>query len=182
MDQQRLVNMMNMLDVRGAVVLVVALVATVTDVRTRRIPNWLTFGAALAALAYSAYEGGFAEAGTSAAGWLAGAALFFPFFALGGMGAGDVKLLAALGAWLGPWQTLWLAVFAGIAGGVLGVAVAVTQGYFQTAVTNLWVMLMHWRTQGLEPVPGVTLKDGKSPRLAYAIPITIGVLCTLWRR
>ena len=58
----------------------------------------------------------------------------------------------ALGAWLGPWQTVWLAVFAGIAGGVLGVVVAVTQGYFRTAVTNLWVMLMHWRTQGLEPV------------------------------
>ena len=44
------------------------------------------------------------------------------------------------------------------------------------------LMLMHWRTQGLGPVPGLTLKDTSSPRLAYAIPITIGVLCTLWRR
>jgi hypothetical protein len=52
----------------------------------------------------------------------------------------------------------------------------------RTAISNLWLMVMHWRTQGLGPVPGLTLKDGSSPRLAYAIPITIGVLCTLWRR
>ena len=65
---------------------------------------------------------------------------------------------------------------------VLGVAVAVARGYLRTAFTNLWLMLMHWRTRGLEPVPGLTLKDGASPRLAYAIPITIGVMCTLWRR
>ena len=83
-----------------------------------RIPNWLTFGAALAALAYGAFDWRIAGVGISAAGWLAGAALFFPFFALGGMGAGDVKLLAALGAWLGPAESVWLAMFAASAGGV----------------------------------------------------------------
>ena len=173
---------MSFLDVRGAVVLVVALVATVCDLRTRRIPNWLTFGAALAAIAYSGFDGGISGVGTSAAGWLAGAALFFPFFALGGMGAGDVKLLAALGAWLGPAESVWVAMFAAAAGGVLGLIVALARGYLKTAITNLWIMLMHWRTQGLEPVPGLTLRDSGSPRLAYAIPITIGVFFTLWRR
>src|SRR5690242_13134954 len=76
------------LDVRGVAVLLVALVAIASDVRTRRIPNWLTFGAAAAALVYAAYNGGVQGVGIAAAGWLAGAALFFPFFALGGMGAG----------------------------------------------------------------------------------------------
>ena len=154
----------------------------VFDVRTRRIPNWLTFGAALTALAYGAFDTGLPGVGTAAAGWIAGAALFFPFFALGGMGAGDVKLLAALAAWLGPSESVWLAIFAAMAGGVLGLAVALSRGYLRTAISNLWLMVMHWRTQGLGPVPGLTLKDGSSPRLAYAIPITIGVLCTLWRR
>src|SRR6476659_3504307 len=168
--------------VREIVVLTVALVAVVFDVRTRRIPNWLTYGAALAALAYAAFDAGLPGVGTAAAGWIAGAALFFPFFALGGMGAGDVKLLAALGAWLGPAESVWVAIFSGAAGGVLGLAVAFARGYLRTAFTNLWLMLMHWRTRGLEPVPGLTLKDGTSPRLAYAVPITIGVVCTLWRR
>jgi prepilin peptidase CpaA len=169
-------------DIRGGVVLAIALVAVVFDVRTRRIPNWLTFGAAAAALAYGAWSGGLSGLGTAGAGWLAGAALFFPFFALGGMGAGDVKLLAALAAWLGPAESVWLAMFAAAAGGVLGLGVALAHGYMRAAGSNLWLMVMHWRTQGLSPVPGLTLKDSKSPRLAYAIPITIGVVCTLWRR
>ena len=173
---------MNVFDVRAAAVLIVALVAVLFDVRTRRIPNWLTFGAAGAALVYSTLDAGLPGAGISAAGWLAGAALFFPFFALGGMGAGDVKLLAALGAWLGPRDSVWVAMFAAIAGGVVGLAVAAAQGYLRTATSNLWLMLMHWRTQGLGPVPGLTLKDASSPRLAYAIPISIGLVCTLWRR
>ena len=62
--------------------LAMGFVACIVDVRTRRIPNALTLGAAL-----------------------------------GGMGAGDVKLLAALGAWLGPRETLWLAAYSGVAGG-----------------------------------------------------------------
>ena len=168
--------------VREIVVLAVALVAVVFDVRTRRIPNWLTFGASAAALAYAMFDAGLPGVGIAAAGWIAGAALFFPFFALGGMGAGDVKLLAALAAWLGPSESVWLAIFAAMAGGVLGVFVALARGYLRTAISNLWLMLMHWRTQGLGPVPGLTLRDTSSPRLAYAIPITIGVLCTLWRR
>ena len=173
---------MNGLDFRAAVVLAVAFVAVAFDVRSRRIPNWLTFGAALVGLVYAGLTAGWSGLGTAAAGWLAGAALFFPFFALGGMGAGDVKLLAALGAWLGPAESVWVAIFSGAAGGVLGLAVAFARGYLRTAFTNLWLMLMHWRTRGLEPVPGLTLKDGNSPRLAYAIPITIGLVCTLWRR
>jgi len=150
-------------------------------VRTRRIPNALTFGAALAALAYAGVHGGWSGLGTAAAGWFAGAALFFPFFALGGMGAGDVKLLAGLGAWLGPVDSLWVAMFAAMTGGVLGLVVALARGYLSTAFSNVWLMLMHWRVAGLSRVPGVTLNDSKSPRLAYAIPIAIGLVCTLWR-
>ena len=168
--------------IRTVAVLSVASLAVVFDVRTRRIPNLLNFGGALAALAFAFLETGLQGTMTAAGAWLVGVALFFPFFALGGMGAGDVKLLAALAAWLGPSDSVWLAIFAAMAGGVLGVFVALARGYLRTAVSNLWLMLMHWRTQGLGPVPGLTLKDTSSPRLAYAIPITIGVLCTLWRR
>src|SRR5437763_974094 len=92
-------------------------------------------------------------------GWLPGAALFFPFFALGGMGAGDVKLLAALGAWLGPVESLWVAMFAAMAGGVLGLIVALARGYLSTALSNVWLMLMHWRISGPSRVPGITLND-----------------------
>jgi prepilin peptidase CpaA len=160
----------------------VAVVAVVFDVRSGRIPNGLTFGGALAALVYALAAGGATGVLQASAGWVIGAALFFPFFALGGMGAGDVKLLAALGAWLGPTEAVWLAMFASIAGGVLGVAVALSRGYLRQALSNVWLMFTHWRVVGLRPIDGLTLRDTKAPRLAYAIPITIGVLCTLWRR
>ena len=83
-------------------VLAISLVACVTDVRSRRIPNVLTFGAAIAALGYHSIAGGWDGAQNAMFGWVVGTALFLPFFLLGGMGAGDVKLVAALGAWLGP--------------------------------------------------------------------------------
>jgi prepilin peptidase CpaA len=169
------------MDTRTVVVLGIGLVAVACDVRSRRIPNLLTFGAAGVALLYGALAGGGSGLLQASIGWLLGALLFFPLFALGGMGAGDVKLLAALGAWLGPVDAVYLALFASMAGGVVGVAVALYHGYLRQAVANVWIMLMQWRLRGLGPVQGLTLKDNRAPKLAFAIPITIGALCTLWR-
>jgi prepilin peptidase CpaA len=160
--------------------IVIAIVAAVWDLRTRRIPNILTFGAALAAIATHGYLGGPAGAGWALAGWLVGVAFFLPFFALGGMGAGDVKLLAALGAWLGPAAAAWTALFSLIAGGVLGLAVALGYGYFTQALANIFWMFQFWRAEGPRPVPEVTLATHKGPRLAYAVPVFAGLMVTLW--
>lgn len=80
------------------IVIAIAGAAALVDVRTRRIPNVLTFGAALAALVFHIATQGLPGATTAIGGWAVAAALFFAPFALGGMGAGDVKLVAALGA------------------------------------------------------------------------------------
>jgi prepilin peptidase CpaA len=169
-------------DIRVVAILTVAAVAAVCDVRSKRIPNVLTFGSAAAALIYALATGGIGSLGLAAAGWLAGAVLFFPFFALGGMGAGDVKLLAALAAWFGgPADAIQLAMFAAMAGGVFGVVVALLHGYLRQALSNVWMMLIHWRTFGFQAIAGLTLTDTGAPRLAYAIPIMIGAVCTLWR-
>jgi len=114
-------------------------------------------------------------------GLLVGLVVFFPFFALGGMGAGDVKLMAAIGAWLGPALAILTALYGAIAGGVLAIAVALSSGYLKTAFANLRRMAMHWRVNGLEVVPELTLEHNKGPRLAYAVPIFIGLVVTLWR-
>lgn len=163
------------------VVLAVAALAVGCDVRTRRIPNLLTFGASGLAMLFAFAGNGFYGLAIALSAWVVGAALFFPFFALGGMGAGDVKLLAALAAWLGPADAVYLAMFAAIAGGVIGLLVSLLRGYTRQALSNIWLMLMHWKVVGPRPVPGLTLRDERAPRLAYAIPIAIGALCTLWR-
>lgn len=165
----------------SVVVIAVGLAACIVDVRTQRIPNVLTFGAALGGLVIQILASGLDGALTAASGWLVGALLFLPFFALGGMGGGDVKLLAALGAWLGPREVLWLAAYSAIAGGVLGVIVAVARGYLLTALRNMLAMLSYWRAAGIRPVPNLTLDSARAPRLAYAIPILAGTVITLWR-
>ena len=159
----------------------VAAIACVFDLRTRRIPNALTFGAALAALLFHRFIGGTEGAMVAAGGWVVGLCLFLPFFAMRGMGGGDVKLLAALGAWLGPEQVVWLAIYTGIAGGILGVWTAVAHGYLKTAMRNVLGVFVYWGTVGLKPVPGLTLESSDAPRLAYALPILAGTLVTLWR-
>ena len=165
-------------------VFVAALVtmASVSDLRTRRSPNALTFSAANAGLTFHAVTGGWTDAGWSLAGWFVGALLFFPIFALRGMGAGDVKLLAAVGAWLGPAQTVLVAVLTSIAGGVIALGVALAHRYLGTALRNVWTLLTHWRVAGVQPLPLVTLEGTRGPRLAYAVPIAIGTMVTLWLR
>lgn len=164
-----------------AAVLVAAVAASI-DLATRRVPNVLTFGAALAALLYHALTGGLSGFGWACAGWLVGTAVFFPFFALGGMGAGDVKLVAALGAWLGPLGAVQVAIAAAVAGGLVALVVMVRARYVRTAWSNLRLLFSHWGVNGVSALPELTLASGKGPRLAYAVPILIGTLGVVWWR
>ena len=162
------------------IVIAISVVACVVDVRTRRIPNVLTFGAALGGLLIQITFYGVNGALAATGGWLVGTLLLLPFFVLRGLGGGDVKLLAGLGAWLGPGETLWLAAYSALAGGALAIVVALASGYLKTAFRNVWFMLAYWRTAGFRPVPNLTLDSAKTPRLAYAIPIFAGTVMTLW--
>jgi len=162
--------------------LTIAGTACVTDLRTRRIPNILTFGAALAGLLFQFATGGVEALGQAALGWLLGAIVFLLPFALGGLGGGDVKLIAALGAWLGPVDAVWLVLYTGVAGGVMALGVSAVYGYLGTAVQNVKLLLSHWRVAGIQSVPEITLEGSRGPKLAYAFPILIGLVATLWLR
>ena len=161
---------------------VVAAFACISDLRTRKIPNVLTFGATAAAIVTHGITNGLTGIGFSAAGWAVGLALFLPLFLLRGMGAGDVKLLAALGAWVGPGAAVWLALWSAIAGGVLAVGVAVAHGYGSQAFGNVWGLLSYWRVMGVRPHPALTLEASTAPRLPYSLPIAAGLGLTLWLR
>ena len=165
-----------------AAVLLVGLAACVLDLRSRRIPNALTFGAAAAALVFHTVTAGVSGLQTAAFGWIVGTALFLPFFLLGGMGGGDVKLLAALGAWLGPREAMWLAIYGSIAGGVLAIGYSLARGYLGTALSNIAALLRYWSVVGPRPMPTLTLEGGNAPRLAFAVPMLVGLMVTLWVR
>ena len=152
------------------------------DLRTRRIPQALTLGGAAAGIAFHAITGGGSGGLASAAGWMVGIAVFLIPFALGGLGAGDVKLLGALGAWLGITNVLWVALYTGVAGGIMALLVAAASGYLRHALVNIYVLLMHWRLNGVKPLAELTLEHSTGPRLAYAVPILAGTVAALWLR
>ena len=157
-----------------------AAVACWFDVRTRRIPNWLTFPAAvLGIVAATAVHGGHGTV-SSAAGLLVGLALFFPLFVLKGLGGGDVKLLGALGAWLGTSMILGVAFYTTLAGGVLALALLVRYRYSGQAARNLWLLFTHWRVFGIKPLDSLTLETSAGPKLPYALPIATGVALASW--
>jgi prepilin peptidase CpaA len=164
----------------SGIAVAVALTAAVCDLRTRRIPNLLTFGGTATALAFHAFVGGPAGLSMCLAGWVLGIALFFPFFAMRGLGGGDVKLLGALGAWLGPFPVLYIGFYSTLAGGIFAVAVALRTGYLRQALANLKFLGSFWLTVGFRPANGVTLDHKGTPRLAYAVPMLAGLLVTLW--
>jgi prepilin peptidase CpaA len=90
-----------------------------TDTLQSRIPNLYNLALAITGFGYQAYSSGVSGIPTALFGLLLGFSLLFPFYLLGGMGAGDVKALAALGALVGPHQILNVFFYMGIAGGIL---------------------------------------------------------------
>lgn len=146
----------------------------VGDVRTHRIPNYLTLGIALSGLAYQLGLQGWQGAVHSLTGVALGFGLLIIPYAMGGMGAGDVKALAALGAWLGPWGSVLLFCYMGVAGGVLALVVLWWRGLLWQKIRQGWVALVNWllrRPFGRESTPA----DRKSLDLANGIPYGVAI-------
>lgn len=126
------------------VLLAILVAAAVIDYRTLRIPNWITLPAIVYGLAYNATHATSVTAGLATAGFglAAGLLLLLPLYVLRVMGAGDVKLMAAIGAFLGAGPTLTAALFVFIAGGLAAVAFALSRGAAGRFVANLRFILM----------------------------------------
>jgi prepilin peptidase CpaA len=150
------------------------------DVRTRRIPNWLTFPAAALGLVAATVAHGGQGTVSSAGGFLVGLALFFPLFVMKGLGAGDVKLMGALGAWLGTSLVFGVAFYTSLAGGVLALGLIARHRHGREVARNLWLLLTHWRVFGFRPLPSLTLETSTGPKLPYALPIGVGVALAYW--
>ena len=148
-------------------------IAVVVDVRTRRIPNWLT-GALAAAGFGMAFGGGVVTPAQAALGLLAGLVLMMPGHLIGATGAGDVKLMAAVGAVVGPGLALRAFVFTAVVGGVFAVAVAMRRGRLAETVYGTTQLV----TAPVSSRPAITSTD-RANRFAYGPAIAIGTLLSL---
>lgn len=108
--------------------LALALAAAFTDLRARRIPNWLTLAGITAGMGLNFWFESWSGLRHSLLGMALGAGLFLALYMTGGMGAGDVKLLAAVGSLVGPQPLLVIFVLTGIFGGVAALALLLARG------------------------------------------------------
>jgi prepilin peptidase CpaA len=139
----------------------VATVAVFTDLRSRRIPNWLTLSVLCTGLLVQAVSAGAPGVASALIGSGLGLGVLLPFYLLHVIGAGDVKLLAALGALLGPQVLVSVAVYGAIVGGVCSVLILARSGRLMVTLHELFV-------RHVAPSPS-------GARAPYAIAIAGGV-------
>ena len=162
----------------GAAWLVTAILveAAVIDGRDLKVPNWLTFHLALGGLAFWAFTGGLAAIGWSAGGLVVGLMLLLPLHLIGGMGGGDVKLYAGVGAWVGPMMALEAFAVSAIVGGVMALGMIAIRGgwgrHWATSKTIVREVATIRHPDRLSEIaaerkPSMTL-------LPYGIPLAIG--------
>jgi prepilin peptidase CpaA len=150
--------------------------AAVIDGWQLRVPNWLTFHFVVGGLVFACWTGGREALVWSLAGTGVGLISLLPLYAIGGMGAGDVKLMAGVGAWMGPWLTLGAFVTSALAGGLIGLAMVLASGN----VIRHWVMLQTIGHEILSIRNPSELAERAGQRkknmmlLPYGIPIAVG--------
>jgi prepilin peptidase CpaA len=163
----------------------VAVAAAIMDVQQRRIPNWLTYPAILAGvLLRTSYFGwnGFLSA---VAGCLLAGGIVFVFYAVRAMGAGDLKLLAALGSIVGPSAIVTVLLATGIAGGVLALIYVTYRGQTRATLSNVGAVMKFHAWGGLQAHPELNLDNPAALRMPYGLAIAVGTLYTFvtsfWR-
>lgn len=167
--------------VAGAVVVALGGLAAWFDVLERRVPNSVTVPALAAGLLIGAFGG------WAALGWALGGAAFgfffaLPFFLVGGLGAGDLKLLTAFGALLGPGRLVTAIVVMGLVGGGMALVAMVRRRAVMRTFRNLWLLALTfsrktftgWKGEASET--WLTLESEGAVTVPYAVAISSGAL------
>jgi prepilin peptidase CpaA len=116
-------------------------VAAAYDIRYRRIPNWLVLAGIIAGFAFNSYSDGLSGLGRAAAGLGLGFILYFPLYILRARGAGDVKIMAAVGAIIGPGNCFWVFLLTAVLGGLIALILLLFQGRVRHTFFNVaWIM------------------------------------------
>ena len=165
-------------DPRTSVLMVLLAVAAVSDYRTYKIPNLLTGGGILFALVYNASIPPYPHADWTwaAGGMLLGFAVMIPMYAVRIMGAGDVKLMAMVGAFVGPSGTIYALMFTVITAGIAALLMAARNRVTLRMLVNVRALLrgMVWSavSAGRPSIQSVAIASvGK---LAYGVSIAVG--------
>ena len=168
------------------IAVIVAIIAAVIDVRERRIPNKLTYPAFILGVLMQAVFGGWKGVLSGVLGCVVFGGLFLLFYIIHGMGAGDVKLAAALGCLAGIPASLNLMAATAAAGGILAVIYMVRAHRVVQTLRNTLSILMFHRHFGFQAHPSVNLENPEALRMPYGLAFAAGTvfwsMSNLWWR
>jgi prepilin peptidase CpaA len=157
----------------------ILLVVAIIDIRVQKIPNLITFPTMILGLIYYSITIGMDGLLFSMGGLGLGIAIFLILYIMGGMGAGDVKLMGAVGAITGPKGALYAALLSSIVGGVYALIVLFFNiQYFKDLIKRSWITLRSFiLTRQLVLIPAD--ESEKKPKLCYGVAIAIGTFSYL---
>lgn len=162
------------------ILLIMLVAASCIDLRTHRIPNLLTLSGALLGIGVNISATGLPGLGHSVLGLLLGFGLLLPFYVMRAMGAGDVKLMAAVGSFLGPALTLQAVLYTFLVGGLLAMVAMIRADGLRETASRYGFGLRHLLTtrRWLGQRPGTA----EAPRLKfpYALAIAMGTALALY--
>jgi prepilin peptidase CpaA len=154
------------------------IVAAAIDGWKLKVPNWLTFPFIVSGWIYSGWAFGWEGLGYSLLGTLAGLAMLLPLYAIGGMGAGDVKLLAGVGAWVWTTTTAYSFCLSAVIGGLIAVCMVLWkrgwekhQNQFLTIVNEIATIRQPEQLAAI-----AAQRKSSMLLLPYGIPIALGTI------
>lgn len=151
--------------------LICAGLATISDIRERKIPNRLTGPALLCGLTLHLVLGGLHGLGAAAVAALVAGGIFMIFYVAGGMGAGDVKLIAALASLSAAGDVPHLLIATMIIGALFALGLAAWRGALRQTMRNMVMLLVHHSQNGVSAHPELNVSNDNTLRLPYAIPM-----------
>ena len=151
------------------------MIAGWTDLRSRRIPNWLTVPGLVIGVVANTVLGGWSGLKTSLLGALIGLALLLPFVLLRSLGAGDWKLAGALGSFVGPALLLDLLIGSVFVAGLMAVALIIYKGRVRQTLRNIGHILISLVTFRL-PGAQVSLDNPESLKVPYGVALALTVV------
>lgn len=168
------------IEVERFILFILVFIAAISDIKTRRIPNKLVFSGALIAIAFHTISPSGIGTLSSIEGLAVGLASLLPLYMMRAMGAGDVKLMAMVGAFLGPASALGAAITTLILGGVLAILAAIRNKSVHRMANNIRFLIVHGMVGAATGNhTSIAMGSASAGKLPYGIAIAVGTTAHL---
>jgi prepilin peptidase CpaA len=161
------------------ILIIVLTIAAVSDIMFQKVPNWLTYPTMIGGIAYYTWMNGIEGFLSSVEGIGVGVVVLILPYLMGGMGAGDIKLMGAVGGLLGPKGVFTAFLFTAIIGGIYALIILALYGNLRDTFKRYGTMLKTFvLTQTMIYIP--PSREEMKPRLCYGVAIALGTILSVF--